>query len=249
MLIFIDVETIPSQAPGARESVRASLKPPATLKKPESIAAWWANEADAAADEAYRKQALDGGLQGEIISVAIADDSGRDWVACRLPGEPEDDLLASVFYTVEEWTHDDARAMLPGRAEVFPVDDHQLVAHNAAFDVPMLWRRTTVLGLTRPSWLPGPMARAGRDYTCTMAMWAGYGGRVSLDALCRALDIESPKAEGMDGSQVFDAWLDGRVEEIERYNLADVKATRHAFRRLVGVPSGLAKYPSSLRHV
>jgi hypothetical protein len=248
MLIYLDIETVPSQAPGAREAVRAGLKPPATLKKPESIAAWWANEADAAADEAYRRQALDGGLQGEIISVAICDDSGREWVHCRLPGEDEADLLAGVFYTVEEWTHDDARAMLPGRAEVFPVDDHQLVAHNAAFDVPMLWRRTTVLGLTRPSWLPGPMARAGRDYTCTMAMWAGYGGRVSLDALCRALDIESPKAEGMDGSQVFDAWLDGRVEEIERYNLADVKATRHAFRRLVGVPGGLAKYPSALRH-
>ena len=36
--------------------------------------------------------------------------------------------------------------------------------------------------------------------------------------------------------------------KIERYNLADVKATRHAFRRLVGVPGGPAKYPSALRH-
>ena len=41
--------------------VRAAIKPPATLKKPESIAAWWASEADAAAQEAWRKQSLDGG--------------------------------------------------------------------------------------------------------------------------------------------------------------------------------------------
>jgi hypothetical protein len=241
MLIYLDIETVPSQAPGAREAVRASLKPPGTLKKAESIAAWWANEADAAADEAYRRQALDGGLQGEIISVAICDDSGREWVHCRLPGEDEADLLAGVFYTVEEWTHDDARAMLPDRAEVFPVDDHQLVAHNAAFDVPMLWRRTTVLGLTRPSWLPGPMARGGRDYTCTMQLWAGYGGRVSLDALCRALKVPSPK-EGIDGSQVFDAWLAGESERIARYNLQDARACREVFHRLVGVPGAYARY-------
>lgn len=241
MLIFIDIETVPSQEPGAREAVRANLKPPGTLKKPESIAAWWATEADAAADEAWRKQSLDGGLQGEIISVAMCDPHGREWVHCRLPGEPEDEMLHAAFAEVEDWTREDAQAMLPGRSETFPCDDHQPVAHNAAFDLGFLWRRATALGVLRPRWLPGPMARAGRDYVCTMQLWAGHGGRVSLDALCKALKVPSPK-EGIDGSQVFDAWADGRIEEIEAYNLADAKAVREVFHRLVGVPGALARY-------
>ena len=58
MQIIFDLETVPSQHPDARELVRASIKPPGTLKKPESIAAWWANEADAAVEDAYRRQSL-----------------------------------------------------------------------------------------------------------------------------------------------------------------------------------------------
>ena len=61
MNLYLDIESIPSQHPDALAQVRAAIKPPATLKKPESIAAWWASEADAAAQEAWRKQSLDGG--------------------------------------------------------------------------------------------------------------------------------------------------------------------------------------------
>ena len=52
MLLFIDVETVPSQHPEALAAVRAGLRPPGTLKKAESIAAWWANEAEVAAEDA-----------------------------------------------------------------------------------------------------------------------------------------------------------------------------------------------------
>ena len=71
MQIAIDIETIPSQAPHALEEVRSTIAPPATLKKAESIAAWWDTEADAAAQAAWRKQSLDGGLRGEIVSTSF----------------------------------------------------------------------------------------------------------------------------------------------------------------------------------
>ena len=48
MQLIFDIETIPSQHPDAKAQARASIKPPGTLKKPESIAAWWESEADAA---------------------------------------------------------------------------------------------------------------------------------------------------------------------------------------------------------
>lgn len=241
MIVFIDVETVPSQAPGALESVRATLRPPGTLRKAESIAAWWATESDQAAADAWRKQSLDGGLAGEIISIAICTDDDREWVHCRQPGEPEDELLIRLFDQVDAWTIQDAERLLDGRAADFPVDNHELVAHNAAFDIGFLWRRATVLGVPRPRWLPGPMARPGRDFADTMTMWAGHGGRVSLDSLCRALRVPSPK-DGIDGSQVFAAWLAGRHEEIAAYNLRDVVATRDVWHRLVGLPGAFGRH-------
>lgn len=240
MNLYLDCETIPSQHPQARDEIRATIKPPATHKKPETIAQWYATEAEAAVDEAWRRQALDGGTHGEIISVAIVDDHERQFVRCRRPGESEAALIAEAFATVEAWTAVDAEAMLPGRSEQFPIDDHRVAAHNAAFDCGFLWRRATVHGIPRPRWLPGPMARPGRDYTCTMLAWAGYGRTVSLDVLCRALGVPSPKNGEITGAEVFDAWLDGKAEQIAAYNLADAQAVRAVYHRLLGLPRAAA---------
>jgi 3'-5' exonuclease len=233
MLIYIDVETVPSMHPQAKDEIRASIRPPATYKKADSIATWYATEADAAAEEQWRRQALDGGTNGQLISVAVCDDSERQWVRCIQPGESEAELLRDAFATVEAWTAADAQAMLPGRSENFPCDDHHPVAHNAAFDLGFLWRRATVHGVPRPRWLPGPMARPGKDYTCTMQMWSGFGKTVSLDMLCRALGVPSPKGE-LDGSKILDTWLSGQYQQIQKYNLADAIAVREVYHRLTG---------------
>ncbi len=234
MQITFDIETIPSQRPGARDLVRATIKPPATLKKAESIAAWLANEAEASADDAYRKQSLDGGLHGEIISIAAVTDDGRQWARCRTQAEEwgEAVLLGAFGKQVAQWIDEDAKQ---GGMEAYAAScEPYLVGHNAAFDIGFLWRRCIVRGLRLPFKLPSPAARAGKDYGCTMTMWAGFGQRVSLDALCKTLGVPSPKAEGLDGSQVFDAWQAGRYDEIAAYNLRDAVATAEVWHRLSG---------------
>lgn len=233
MQLFIDVETIPSQHPDALVEVRANLKPPGTLKKAESIVAWWANDATAAAEEAHRKQALDGGTMGEIISIACVTEDGEQWVRCRAAGESEAELLREFFAVVEGWTQAEAERMTLGHPDAWPVDAHFPVAHNAAFDLGFLWRRAIVNRVPVPRWLPGPSARAGKDFGCSMLAWAGFGGRVSLDALCRCLGIESPKSD-LDGSKVYDAWKAGEVERIAAYNLKDAQATAGVWHRLQG---------------
>ena len=222
MNLYLDIESIPSQHPDALAQVRATIKPPATLKKPESIAAWWETEADAAAEEAYRRQSLDGGLAGEIVSIAAVTGDGRQWVRCRTQGEAEGTLLTDFGEAVTRWIDEDARAVADGFNYA---QDPYLVAHNAAFDLGFLWRRAIVNKVRLPFNVPAPSARAGKDYGCTMLAWAGYGNRVSLDALCRALGIPSPKEAGIDGAGVFDAWQAGRHEEIAQYNLRDALAT------------------------
>ena len=57
------------------------------------------------------------------------------------------------------------------------------------------------------------------------------GGPTTLDVVCWALGIESPKGE-MDGSMVAPAYDRGEIEEIARYNLADVRATTAVYQRL-----------------
>jgi len=232
--ITIDIETIPSQQPGARDHIRASIKPPGTLKKPESIAAWWQLDSLAAVEETYRKQSLDGGLYGEIISMAIVgndlDDDGG-WVACRTQSESEADLLNSFADAVVKRIDRAAAGLVDGYNFA---QDPYFIAHNAAFDLPFIWHRCIVNGVRLPFKFPRPSAREGKDYGCTMLAWAGYGGRVSLDALCRALSIPSPKDGGIDGAGVYDAWLDGRYTDIADYNLRDALATRDVWQRLQG---------------
>lgn len=238
MLLTIDIETIPSQQPEARDLVRQSIKPPATLKKAESIAAWWDNEAEAAITEAWRKQSLDGGTFGEIISIACINDNGQEWVQCRPMGggaeATEAALLAAFIAQVDTWTAEEAARVVPNHPDAWPVDAHHLVAHNASFDVPYLWRRCIVNRVPVPRWLPGPSARAGKDYGCTMQAWAGWGNRVSLDTLCKALGVNSPKTGDLDGSKVFDAWVAGRHAEIATYNLSDALATHECWHILQG---------------
>jgi len=234
MRIFLDCETVPGQHPDALAQVRATIKPPATLKKPETIAAWWQSEADAAAQEAHRKQSLDGGLQGEIVSIALVagdldDDNG--WVYCRPQGEPESVLLNRFADAVVERIDRAAAGLVDGYNFA---QDPYFVCHNAAFDLPFIWHRCIVNGVRLPFKFPRPSARQGKDYSCSMLEWTGYGGRVSLDALCKALGVATPKDGGIDGSQVYDAWLAGEYERIAAYNLRDALATAAVWNRMQG---------------
>lgn len=98
----------------------------------------------------------------------------------------------------------------------------------------IIWHRCLVNGVRLPFKFPTPSAREGKDYGCTMLAWAGFGGRVSLDALCHALGIPSPKDGGIDGAGVYDAWLAGEYKRIGSYNLRDTLATCEVWHRLQG---------------
>lgn len=230
MQITFDIETIPSQQPDARAAVLATIKPPATLKKPETIAAWWANDSAAAVEDAYRKQSFDA-LHGEIISIAAAGPDGQEWASCREQGQSEAGLIADFGQVVRTWLEAAAGRTPDGR--IFADMDPWLIGHNAAFDLGFLWRRCAVLGVRLPFKLPTPAARAGQHYGCTMTLWAGYGKTVSLDALCRGMGIPTSK-DDLTGAEVFDAWMAGEYDRIAAYNLQDVKATAEVWHRLNG---------------
>ena len=227
MRIYFDIETIPSQQQGAREAVRATIKPPGSYKKPESIAQWLETEGEQAALDAYLKQALDG-AEGELCAASWAIDDGTVFSMVRPHDEDEAaflrQLVAALSLHVDRVENADYSPQFPE-----PV---YLIGHNAMFDIGFMRRRAWVHGIKPPSWFPTLHARDGRDYGDTMTAWAGYRERISLDRLCKALGVPSPKVDGMHGGAVFELWQAGEFDKIATYNAADVMATRQCWQRL-----------------
>lgn len=237
MQIFLDIETAPTEDADTIAAIRGGIRPPANYKKPETIAVWRETEGEAAALEAIARTALDGGA-GQVIAVGLAlDNDAPPLVLTRTTDETEADLLRRFFEVVENWTAGGAVTSAEGRT-IWP-DAPYFIAHNAAFDLGFLWRRCIVHGLRPPFALPGPNARTGKDYGCTMQAWAGYRDRISLKALCRALALPDPKAEG-DGAQAWQWWKDGDCERMATYCAGEVEAVRAIWHRLVPMMGGAA---------
>ena len=99
-----------------------------------------------------------------------------------------------------------------------------------AFDLPFIFRRAVILGVEPPMFLPRLPKAWDESVFDTMVQWAGHGNRISMDALCEALGI--PGKDGMDGSMVCEAFLQGRIKEIAGYCRGDVHRTREIYKRL-----------------
>ena len=226
MNLYIDIETIPAQRADVMEEIKATIKPPATFKKPESIAEWMRTEGPAAADEAYRKTGLDGAY-GQICVVGLALDYGApitiyeaDWQS----SDGERRILEALSCQLTDWID---------RSDEFTTC---VIGHNvSAFDLRFLAQRSIVNGI-RPHITLARAAQAkpweSEKVFDTMVQWTGSANvRVSLDKLCKALSIPTPK-DGITGATVWDAVQAGRITEVAAYCAMDVSATREVHRRM-----------------
>lgn len=85
--------------------------------------------------------------------------------------------------------------------------------------------------------LPNPLRVAGKKPweirhidTAELCKFGGFAP-MSLDALCYVLGIPTPK-DAIDGSEVWQAWKDGRQNEILKYCQKDTKALNLCRRKL-----------------
>ena len=96
---------------------------------------------------------------------------------------------------------------------------------NLKFDLMFIFHRALHFGLFDLA----NKIRCDRGYTKNRdieLMELAGGGlefkyRISLDNICKLLGVKSPK-DGIDGSKVFDYYLQGKIEEIKQYNRNDV---------------------------
>lgn len=240
MNLFLDIETIPAQRPDVMEEIRSSckadleaalacVKAPANYKDAEKIAEYVsAKQAELQAahesevEAAYRKTGLDGAF-GQVCVIGWAMDDDEPQVLMDMNEGP---LLRQFS---------DALRTIPAN-EVFQTT---VIGHNlAAFDLRFLTQRSIVNGV-RPHPVIGRAASAKpweqEKVYDTMVQWAGVGGKISLDKLCKALSIASPKSD-LDGSKVWDYVQAGRIQEVADYCKRDVQAVRSVFWRMTFQP-------------
>ena len=106
----------------------------------------------------------------------------------------------------------------------------RLVTFNGrSFDGPFLMLRSALLGV-EPTRSFSPYRYSFTRHCDLAEVVSFFGARrlESLDFWCRQAGIESPKAE-MDGSEVGNAYREGKIEEIGKYCIRDARATAKLF--------------------
>ena len=260
MQITLDLETLPDMREGAREAfiedARQNVKAPSDLTKEKALdelgvtdanerrftskdkaLAMWCErfgqeKAEEIGDANWRKTSFDA-TQGHICCIGWAVDDGEPFSDYIQTINDEREMLQFFFSVLHK--HFDVR-----RRPLF-------VGHNhVAFDLPFIYRRAVILGVEPPKFLPSVPRPWDESVYDTMYQWAGHGNRISMDALCHALGI--PGKDGMDGSMVCDAFLQGRIAEIAAYCRGDVARTREIYKRMTFYPGALAVGPEFNEH-
>jgi predicted PolB exonuclease-like 3'-5' exonuclease len=114
------------------------------------------------------------------------------------------------------------------------------------FDLRFLLQRSIILGV-KPSWnrfqefgkKPWEMGKylsfarySNLPIFDTMQEWSNWGSqKVGLEHVALALGIPTPK-EGIDGSEVWNFYKDGKINDICEYCKRDVETTRAVYNRM-----------------
>jgi hypothetical protein len=213
---FFDIETISTRRPDYRYRVASTIKPPASMKKPETIAKWEAEEKESAVADLVAKSSLNGGLC-HVVQIQWAFGDGAVRV---VQSEDESEVINRFFLSLE-----DERCV------------EKFVGHHiTGFDLLILKQRAIVLGISIPLSLQKAMnSKAWDSYIFdTMFEWAGAKDSVSMDNLCYYLGVDSPKGE-MDGSQFGAYWSSGRRVDCEKYGIAEIEALRNVYRKMIQI--------------
>lgn len=201
-IITIDIETLP-------------------VSEPFESRLFWETE------EQYRKTACDAAL-GRILCIGYSEQNETGtiishgcfgWREATQDFEPDEKMILAEFWQF---------------IRSFNLNGDIIIGHNILdFDLPFIMQRSFTCGV-RPTvdfffskYRRAPIFDTMRVWDC----WK-WGNSTSLKKLAYALGLECPKAGGITGENIYDAYLEGRFEEIYRYCMRDVKVTRNVWRKM-----------------
>ena len=112
-------------------------------------------------------------------------------------------------------------------------DVNQFVGHNIwEFDLPFIYKRSIINGVKPRTNISFVKYRNFPIYD-TQQEWElwGYKKAQKLDTLAKVLGLPTSKGE-IDGSKVWKAFREGKIEEICKYCMKDVELTRQVYYKM-----------------
>lgn len=201
-IITIDIETLPTSEPF------------------ESKLLW-------ETEEEYRLTACDANL-GKILCIGYSEQNEAGtiinhgcfgWRAETKDFEVDEQLILAEF-----WHY----------LSNFHVLYDLIIGHNILeFDLPFIVQRSIIKGVCPTvdfyfgKYKKAPIFDTMRVWDC----WK-WKDKTSLKKLAYALELENPKTADIDGRKIYDAFIEGRFEEIYHYCMRDVKTTRNIWRKI-----------------
>jgi len=191
--------------PGPVKPDPSEVEAPANYKDPEKIRAYQ----EAGVDKAWRGQALDS-LKGSIICIGFAEDDGptRAFV-----GDESDVMEKFAAFCRPSMT-------LP-----------EIIGFNLRqFDILWLRHRAYRYGLNDLA-TSLPWQRYDKRVLDLREVWTGGDprGRGTLDEICKFVGLGGKSGSG---SQVFEMWQAGRLDDIAEYCRDDVRLTRELWKTM-----------------
>jgi len=112
--------------------------------------------------------------------------------------------------------------------------DKFVTFNGRGFDCPTLMLRSAI-NKVKPSKNLMPYRYSAEAHIDLLEQLTFYNAtrKFNLDSYCRAFGIESPKAQGMTGLDVYPMFQAGEYEKIARYCAGDLWATRELYLRWV----------------
>jgi hypothetical protein len=219
--IILDIETLPTSRADIKARCVKDVAPPGNYKKPETIDQWWASEGDAKKEEAVARTALDG-TWGEVLCIGFA---VNDFPVEIITGDTEAELLENFGRELN----------LQCQQEMSSGDQWQVMArwigHNIIdFDLRFLWQRSKLLRVTFPFHLP--TQRYDSHVYDTMREWKGYKDLISQKDLELAFGITRNDPLPNGGGDVFQAYKEGRIDDIKEHCRLDIEGLRTIYRRM-----------------
>jgi hypothetical protein len=224
--VFLDIETLPPEEE-ERDLIAREIGPTHL------------SEIDELVEEQFRDLALHA-EKGRLLAIGIILEEDGHIAHQGLLGR---DRKSGDFHLDEARTLRSFWQLVQG----FHLQNDLLIGHNILdFDLPFLFKRS-VIHRVKPS-IQIPFRRYQRQPIFdTLWEWTCWRHRISLHDLAKALHIESSKEDYIDGSIIYDYFLDGRHAEIALYCMRDVECTREIYYRLNFIEApALVKYAERL---
>jgi hypothetical protein len=181
---------------------------PKTIKKQSTLDAWVENNREII----YRKQALNS-MEGQIccISCMINDDEPVSFALGDINIENELDILEKFYdyvsrLSISEWVGFNLRK----------------------FDLPWIWRHAIRYRLYE-LYFEIPKERFDKRVVDIMEEWStDYNDHNSLNDIAMFLGVGG-KTDGVDGSMVYDMYINGEIDKIKSYCEDDVRLTKKIY--------------------